>query len=62
MLKFIAMLTMLVDHIGVIFFPRIEFLRIIGRIAFPLYSWFLVQGYIKHLTKKNMYGGYSLLR
>jgi hypothetical protein len=45
LLQLIAMTTMLIDHIGFIFFPNTEFLRVIGRIAFPLYSWFLVQGY-----------------
>jgi hypothetical protein len=46
MLPLIAMLTMLIDHVGFIFFPKSEIYRIIGRIAFPLYSWFLVQGYL----------------
>jgi len=53
MLQFIAMLTMLVDHLGVVFFPKAEILRIIGRIAFPLYSWFLVQGYYKTSNRKK---------
>lgn len=46
MLQLIAMITMLIDHIGFIFFPGVDVFRIIGRIAFPLYSWFLVQGYL----------------
>lgn len=45
MLELIAMVTMLIDHVGLIFFPDTEWFRIIGRIAFPLYGWFLVQGY-----------------
>lgn len=45
MIQFIAMITMLIDHVGLIFFPEKEIFRIVGRIAFPLYSWFLVQGY-----------------
>lgn len=45
MMPFIAMLTMLIDHVGLIFFPHNEMFRIVGRIAFPLYCWFLVQGY-----------------
>lgn len=46
MLQIIAMITMLIDHVGLIFFPNTDLFRIIGRIAFPLYSWFLVQGYL----------------
>lgn len=45
MLPYIAMLTMLIDHIGAVFYPDVVAFRIIGRIAFPLYGWFLVQGY-----------------
>jgi len=44
-LKIIAMLTMLIDHIGSIFFPRYIALRIIGRLSFMLYCFLLVQGY-----------------
>jgi hypothetical protein len=45
LLKIIAMLTMVIDHIGVIFFPEQEEWRVIGRIAFPLYAYFIAQGY-----------------
>ncbi len=38
MIKFIAMVTMVIDHIGVILFPELEWLRIIGRISFPLFA------------------------
>jgi hypothetical protein len=44
-MQWIAMITMLIDHIGAIFFPGQAGLRIIGRIAFPIYAYALVQGY-----------------
>lgn len=53
MIQIIAMVTMVIDHIGAIFYPDIQLLRIIGRIAFPLYSWFLVQGYIHTRNHKK---------
>lgn len=43
-LKLIACLTMLTDHVGYVFFPNAVFLRILGRIAFPLYCFLLCQG------------------
>jgi len=45
-LKIIAMVTMLIDHIGYLFFPNIIMFRIIGRIAFPLFAYLLVTGFI----------------
>lgn len=45
------MITMLIDHIGVVFFPENGYLRIIGRVAFPLYAFALVQGY--HYTRSR---------
>ncbi|WP_270170278.1 TraX family protein [Paenibacillus sp. SYP-B4298] len=44
-MQIIAMLTMLIDHIGVIFYPEESFLRILGRLSFPLYAFALVRGY-----------------
>lgn len=44
MLKMIAALTMLIDHIGFILFPGIRSLRIIGRIAFPIYAFMIAEG------------------
>lgn len=44
LIKLVAMLTMLVDHLGVVFFWRVPELRIIGRIAFPLFCWGIVMG------------------
>ena len=48
-LKLIALLFMFIDHSGKIFFPGTEELRILGRIAFPLYVWCMVVGF--HYTR-----------
>ena len=40
-----AMLTMLIDHIGYLFFADNPLYRFIGRIAFPLYTYGIVLGY-----------------
>lgn len=44
LLKIIAIVCMIVDHAGVRIFPDVQELRIIGRIAFPLYLWCMVVG------------------
>ena len=43
-LKTIAVLTMLVDHIGLLLFPSLKILRIIGRISFPIFSFMIANG------------------
>lgn len=52
-LKMIAIVTMLIDHIGHVFFPELTVLRIIGRISFPIFAYLLVEGffYTKNLKK-----------
>ena len=51
-LKIIAMVAMVIDHIGAIFFPNFLELRVIGRLAFPLYGWCIVVGSV---YTKNIY-------
>jgi len=44
-LKIIAMLLMVTDHIGAILFPEYRLLRVIGRLAFPIFAFLLVVGF-----------------
>lgn len=44
-LKIIALLSMIIDHYGAIFHGDMDIYRIIGRIAFPIYCFLLVEGY-----------------
>lgn len=43
-LKVIAMVTMTVDHVGFLLFPRLLLLRYIGRLAFPIYAYMVAEG------------------
>lgn len=45
-LKMIAIVTMAIDHIGAVLFPQYEIFRIIGRIAFPIFAFTLVEGFL----------------
>jgi hypothetical protein len=44
-LKITALITMIIDHYGAIFQSNIIIYRIIGRLAFPIYCFLLVEGY-----------------
>ncbi|OME82020.1 hypothetical protein BK122_13350 [Paenibacillus pabuli] len=53
-MQWIAMITMLIDHIGAVFYPQVGELRIIGRIAFPIYAFAVYIGY-KHTRNVQKY-------
>lgn len=52
-LKIIAALSMLIDHIGYVFMPQNMALRIIGRLAFPIFAFMISEGckYTKNKTR-----------
>jgi hypothetical protein len=43
-LKILAAFSMLLDHIGYMFFPDVGFWRYIGRIAMPIFSFMIAEG------------------
>ena len=43
-LKWIAIVSMLIDHMGAILFPQYIEMRIVGRLAFPIYCFLLAEG------------------
>lgn len=44
LLKIIAMITMTVDHVGAILFPRCLWLRLVGRLSMPIYAFLIAEG------------------
>ncbi|MFM9277385.1 TraX family protein [Paenibacillus jiagnxiensis] len=53
-MHWIAMITMLIDHIGAAFYPsELAPWRIIGRIAFPIYTFALYLGYVHTRNMKR---------
>lgn len=51
-LKLLAALTMLLDHVGVLLFPQVLLLRIIGRISYPVFAFMIAEGC--HYTRNKL--------
>lgn len=63
-LKVIAMVSMAVDHTGVVLFPGALGWRLIGRMAFPIYLWLLVSGFLHTKDVRKYFlrlGAFALL-
>ena len=52
-LKIIAVVSMLLDHLGLIIFPNVIFLRVIGRIAFPIFAFCIAEGLYYTKSRKK---------
>ncbi len=52
-LKLIALLAMTIDHIGLVLLPQYEILRIIGRLAYPIFAYMIAEGcrYTSHKVR-----------
>ncbi|OHA84004.1 MAG: hypothetical protein A2408_03880 [Candidatus Yonathbacteria bacterium RIFOXYC1_FULL_52_10] len=53
-IKLIAVVTMVIDHVGLFFFPGVTELRMIGRISFPLFAWLIANG-AEHSKNTTLY-------
>jgi len=53
-IKLIAIITMVIDHIGLFFFPQIVWFRVVGRLSFPLFAWLIANG-AHHTHSINAY-------
>lgn len=60
-LKVIAVIAMVIDHVGKVFFPDVQILQVIGRIAFPIFIYCIVVGvthtrnFKKYLTRLGIF-------
>lgn len=63
-LKILALITMTADHVGLELLPGVEALRILGRLAFPIYGWMIAEG-CRHTRSPRRYllrlGGLAVL-
>ena len=56
-LKILALVTMTIDHVGYMIFPGVLWLRIIGRIAFPIFAYCIAEGCFYTHDKRRYLGG-----
>lgn len=53
-LKILAMITMTCDHVGMQIFPQLLWLRMIGRLAMPIYAFMIAEG-CRHTRNRKQY-------
>lgn len=59
-LKLLAVVTMLIDHMGFTLFPHAVWMRAVGRLAFPIFCFLIAEG-CAHTRDKKRYAGRLLL-
>lgn len=60
-LKLIAMIAMTADHVGLMFFPESALLRLIGRLAFPIYAYMIGEGCRHTRSMPKYFGGVAAM-
>jgi hypothetical protein len=53
-LKLIALVSMVFDHVGSVFFPQAMWMRVIGRVAMPVFAFCIAEGYA-HTRDRQAY-------
>lgn len=53
-LKILAIIAMTVDHVGAYLLPGVPALRAVGRLAFPIFAYMIVEG-CRHTSNKARY-------
>lgn len=60
-LKLIAMVSMTLDHIGHMLFPWVIWLRLVGRLAFPIFAYMVAEGCVHTRNIKRYCGQMALI-
>lgn len=55
-IKSLACVLMLIDHSGAILYPELDWPRVIGRLAFPLFAWLLANGWLQTSSRPAYFG------
>ena len=55
-LKIIALISMVIDHAGLVLFPRAAIFRILGRLSFPIYAYMIAEGCAHTKNRKKHLG------
>ena len=61
MLKLLAAAAMVLDHAGLMFFPEARWMRIAGRLAFPIFAFMISEGCRYTRNKGKYFGGIFVL-